>query len=153
MRGIVIDPRTRTVEARDIPAEGLAAIRAAIGPVYVDRVRLAPGVDLWIDDEGFLTAQETQAYFGLVRADWSVQAIAGRAVIFGIDPQGETTPCPDAILPELVRRWIVWLGDAWELDAAMSQGVVDRPENWIENLSTGERTISWRWEPPPRPAA
>jgi hypothetical protein len=164
MRAIVIDPHKRTVsETTFDTSRGLLGLihelKAAIGNRPISRTALAPGVDLWVDDEGFLdeaVPQSTQAYFLLLDGDGDLTPFAGRGVLIGIDAAGETVALPDRVTVEAVQRITVYADDAWAFERVIATGHVARPQSSITTFDRdGAPTVdvTWEWKCPERPAA
>lgn len=83
MRGILIDPTTKTVSAVDV-APGLDAIYKLIDADAFDAVRL-PNTDvIYIDDEGLY--REDQTYFAIPGA---MQPFAGKGLVVGSTRDGD----------------------------------------------------------------
>lgn len=84
MRGIFIDPFTRSVEEVDIDPS-LDNLYEKLGVDLITVVRIHPDHALIIDDEGLLKDRDTQQYFW-----WrgSNQPFAGRGLILG-DEMGD----------------------------------------------------------------
>lgn len=85
MRGILIDPFTRTVS--EIETSGkLAEIYELLGVELVTVVSVGEDQSLFLDDEGLLVPKEEQEYW-----NWkgSNQPYAGRGLILGLDEDGD----------------------------------------------------------------
>jgi hypothetical protein len=85
MRGILIDPFTRTVT--EVETEGnLAAIYELLGVAYVTVVPISGDQAIFIDDEGLLVEKEHQEYW-----QWagSNQPYAGKGLVLGGDEEGD----------------------------------------------------------------
>jgi hypothetical protein len=85
MRGILIDPFTRTVS--DIETSGkLAEIYELLGVELVTVVSVGEDQSLFLDDEGLLVPKEEQEYW-----NWkgSNQPYAGKGLILGLDEDGD----------------------------------------------------------------
>lgn len=96
MRGILIDPFTRTVSDVETDAD-LGDMYDLLQVDLITVVRMPPNHALILDDEGLLKSKEVQEYFLLEGMD---QPLAGRGLILG-DNYGENR---DATLSlDLVR--------------------------------------------------
>lgn len=88
-----------------------------IGCHTVDVVQLTEALDMWLDDEGMLTAdpqinwQATAVAGGFGQL---AQALYGNAVLLGgCDDEGNTLPLPEDKVNEIMKRF----GDMEESDA------------------------------------
>jgi hypothetical protein len=116
MRGILIDPFTRTV--REIETGGtLAEIYSTLEVELITVVSVGQEDSLFIDDEGLLVPKEVQEYFY-----WrgSNQPYAGRGLILGTDDEGENTDT--SLTVEDVGR-LVTFPDKADIDPAEYCGV------------------------------
>ena len=85
MRGILIDPFTKTVT--DIQTSGkLAEIYEILGVELVTAVSVGEDQTLFLDDEGLMVPKDNQEYF-----QWrgSNQPYAGKGLILGVDEDGD----------------------------------------------------------------
>ena len=105
MKGILIDPFTRTITERDIARDGLKDIYDSISAECFCCVALDRGDALYCDDEGLY--RENQEFFAIGRYP---QPIAGRALILGCDPEGNSVT-PKVSL-DTVRKHVRWLTPA-----------------------------------------
>lgn len=112
MRGILIDPFTRTVSYVETSA-GLLDMYDLLQVDCITVLRVDQGNAMILDDEGLLKSKDIQAYFTLGKGN---QPFAGRGLILG-DKYGESK---DVTIPiEAVESSIVWLDnddvdpDAW----------------------------------------
>ena len=107
LRGILIDPYTQLVTEVDtepypawlklLQVEAITSVRFGINE---DTGQFE---DLWVDDDGLITATEDTRYFKVANYD---QPLAGRGIIFGTNPAGETV---SSGLPlEFVRHVVSW---------------------------------------------
>lgn len=100
MRGILIDPFTKTVT--DIQTSGkLAEIYEILGVEIVTAVSVGEDQTLFLDDEGLMVPKESQEYF-----QWkgSNQPYAGKGLILGVDEDGDNT---DASMGSLEAAMLV----------------------------------------------
>ncbi|MYV32000.1 DUF3846 domain-containing protein [Rhodococcus sp. DSM 6344] len=108
-----------TVSEIDLGQDTGAGLRAAIECRGFDVVRLAPGLDMWIDDEGLFTADPVVNTVATAIA-WAYgfvwQKYVGVAVFASSDDEGETVSLPDAYRSALVDA-------ARELSALHAAGV------------------------------
>ena len=83
MRGLLIDPITRTISELDREDDSLIGeiIMAVTGMVEV--VPLTKSHDLWIDEEGRCVYPHPCGYFEI-----SGQVFAGRGLVLGVDREG-----------------------------------------------------------------
>lgn len=84
MRAFLINPTDRTISQLDHSGE-LKDMRQTIACESVDRVSLAPGLDMWVDDEGHLFPGRNIFEFS-----GAPRRYAGNGLILGIDDQGQT---------------------------------------------------------------
>lgn len=73
----------------------LAMLRAAIGGGWLQLLRLAPDLDMWVDEEGGLRGLNRNAIAARFAASKRtlLGPLLGKAVITGgVGPQGQTTP-------------------------------------------------------------
>lgn len=100
MRGILIDPTTRTVKEVMVPKEGNHAISGAISCDWITCTQVSAsadgfGDDLWVDDEGLLVQPNPNGYFKL-----GPHLFAGKGLILAHDPEGNSisTSLPVALV-------------------------------------------------------
>lgn len=84
MRGILIDPFTRTVSDVETSAD-LDDLYEILQVDLITVVRIPPNHALILDDEGLLKSKDIQEYFYI---DGMAQPLAGRGLILG-DSYGE----------------------------------------------------------------
>jgi hypothetical protein len=109
MRGILIDPFTRTVS--EIETSGkLAEIYELLGVELVTVVSVGEDQSLFLDDEGLLVPKADQEYW-----NWkgSNQPYAGRGLILGLDDEGDNI---DATMGSLEAAMLVTFLDKEGLD-------------------------------------
>jgi hypothetical protein len=85
MRGILIDPFTKTVT--DVETSGkLAEIYEILGVELITAVSVGEDQTLFLDDEGLMVPKDNQEYF-----QWrgSNQPYAGKGLILGVDEDGD----------------------------------------------------------------
>lgn len=117
MRGILIDPFTRTIS--EIETGGtLAEIYSTLEVELITVVSIGQEDILYIDDEGLLVPKEVQEYFY-----WrgSNQPYAGRGLILGTDEEGDNTDT--SLTAEDVRRLVTFL-DKKDINPDEYNGVV-----------------------------
>lgn len=102
MKGILIDPFTRTITEREIERDSLKGIYDALGVECFSCVGLDKRDTLYVDDEGLF--RENQEFFLIGNYP---QPLAGRALILGTDPEGRSVT-PRASI-DLVRGVVRWL--------------------------------------------
>ena len=88
MKAVLIDPFNRTVTDVECPDDG--GINRVIDCHLLDVIRVAEGVDIWIDDNGL--GKPDQAYWSF-KSDDAQSHIAGKALVLGHDGDGNTTEC------------------------------------------------------------
>jgi hypothetical protein len=109
MRGILIDPFTRTVS--EIETSGkLAEIYELLGVELVTVVSVGEDQSLFLDDEGLLVPKEEQEYWNLKGSN---QPYAGRGLILGLDEDGDNI---DATMSGVEVAMLVTFLDKEELD-------------------------------------
>jgi hypothetical protein len=85
MRGILIDPFTRTVS--DVYTSGkLLEIYELLGVNLITAVTVGENQSLFLDDEGLMVPKENQEYWNW---EGSNQPYAGRGLILGLDANGD----------------------------------------------------------------
>jgi hypothetical protein len=103
MRGIFIDPFTRTIEEVETTGK-LPEIYSMLGVELITIVHVGETDVLFLDDEGLFVPAEEQAYF-----HWtgSAQPFAGKGLIVGTDEEGDSTDAEMDI--EEVRKKVTWI--------------------------------------------
>lgn len=94
-----LDATAGTVTAAELGENTLRGLYREIGCTTVDVVRVAPGIDGWIDDEGLYKEplvenalfNEIAAYFG-----HDFQQYYGNVVLATVDEEGDTVPLSDS---------------------------------------------------------
>lgn len=81
---------------------GLEGSQAVVGGL-IDVVRLAPGLDLVINDEGLLHGLEPNFS---VLGDFGSFAIVGAVFFVGVDPQGDFVSLTDEQIEAVAAMWI-----------------------------------------------
>lgn len=105
MRGILIDPEKKTVAEVEI-AETLEAYYAALECSTVERIRLGPKHNLWVDEEGGF---KSRPRFQMRSAGLAPVTIIGRGLL--LDQRGaDSVSC--SIPLELVRQIVRFEGAA-----------------------------------------
>lgn len=87
LRGILINPKNKTVEEIQIDNADCSTIATTIGAELVELVRVGRFDDLWLDEEGLLQSPNPHGYFIWRGAS---QIFAGRGLILGHDREGES---------------------------------------------------------------
>lgn len=99
MRGILIDPFTKTVE--EIETSGkLAEIYELLGVEIVTAVSIDEENSLFLDDEGLMVPKGDQEYWQLRGAN---QPYAGKGLILGLDEEGENVDATIELLEVAMR--------------------------------------------------
>lgn len=119
MRAIKIDPRTRTIEAIDTPAN-LDDLYRLIETDIVEAVNLGRKQMLWIDEEGLLR-KEVKPFFSFV--GYEDKPLCGVGVILGVDDDGDNIDTTLSV-PDIFAR-IVWLDDIEYVGMEQSEDTVD----------------------------
>lgn len=103
MRGVLIDPFTRTV--KDVETDGkLDSIYALLGVDMITVVQTDKNHALILDDEGLLKPRDAQEYFLWFQSE---QPFAGKGLILGTTEDGDNT---DATIPvKVVENTITFL--------------------------------------------
>lgn len=109
MRGILIDPFTRTVSEIEFNG-GLAAIYELLGVECITSISVGQSDTLYLDDEGLMVPKDQQEYW-----QWpgSNQPYAGRGLILGADEDGDDT---DATVTEEEVKGIVRFLDKTDIE-------------------------------------
>lgn len=108
MRSILINPYNQTVTEQDVGGDikDWYALLRANDPLFhsdmVELIRLGPGVDLWIDEEGAL--EDGRPVFQFEDGP----AFAGVAFILGENDEGNNIDAPSFLTAELVRSKVIW---------------------------------------------
>jgi hypothetical protein len=115
MRIIVIDPKARTVEERDLHVDGADAAYSAIREIIGNWLEIAAfrvihddvANIMWCDEEGLL--HDRNYFFTIL---WGPQPYAGICVLTGTKPgeDGEET-CGCTLPLEEVRTRVAFLGE------------------------------------------
>ena len=117
MRGILIDPFTRTVS--EIETSGkLAEIYELLGVELITAVTVGENQSLFLDDEGLMVPKANQEYW-----NWkgSNQPYAGRGLIIGLDNDGNSI---DATMSSLEVAALVTFLDKEDIDPDSYLGFV-----------------------------
>lgn len=103
MRGILIDPFTKTIEEVETTGK-LPEIYSMLGVELITIVHVGETDVLFLDDEGLFVPREEQEYF-----HWkgSNQPYAGKGLIIGTDEDGDSTDA-EATLWEVMSK-VHWL--------------------------------------------
>lgn len=115
MRVIVIDPKARTVDERDIGAANDEAVNDDVRKIIGGWLEMAPfsaGYDdvrnvMWVDEEGL--CHDTNYFFSIT---WGPQAYAGIGVLTGMELGEEGYEMCGCTLPiDIVRSQVSFLGE------------------------------------------
>ena len=88
MKGILIDVKNRVVREVEINKDDiLKSLYELIGCDLVDRVGLTDTDDIWVDDEGLLTANDDTNFFSLVGHP---SPFAGNGLVLGYNKMGDS---------------------------------------------------------------
>lgn len=93
MRGIFIDPFTRTIS--EVETSGsLAEIYELLGVELITVISIGDDQTLFLDDEGLMVPKDQQEYF-----NWrgSNQPYAGKGLILGVDEEGDNTDATSTV--------------------------------------------------------
>jgi hypothetical protein len=88
MRAILLDAKTRTVSEVDYDGD-YKSIYGLIGCQCFTVVQLGNGDDLYVDDEGLLTMNESTVF---IQTPWYPTPLAGSGLILSCDDEGESQP-------------------------------------------------------------
>lgn len=102
--GLLINPFDRTVKTIECRAGSLQDIYEAIQCQTFDVAGFeykGSEYSLFIDDEGLFKSPDDQAYFF-----WQGRFFAGRAVIFGVNPSGDSISCGFTQHDIAVNGWL-----------------------------------------------
>ena len=88
MRAILIDSKTRTVKEVDYNGDW-KTIAPMIGCSLFDIVRLGNGDDLYVDDEGLLTADDDTVF---IKVPWYPTPLAGSGLVMSSNEFGSSMP-------------------------------------------------------------
>lgn len=139
MRAILIDPFARKITELSLPATGdfmgnLAELIVA-DALMLDAV--PPHTAMFLDAIGFL--RERQAYWRHV--DYPIERnSAGRAVVFGLTPEGKLADLPATVTVQTLAERIVWTDDMIERRVERLQ-IVQTPEGPVPMV---HRTVMWK---------
>lgn len=112
MRGILINPNDRTIAQIEVGPRlaGLyAAMKQGDGEAFsgtIELVRLSPSVDLWIDEEGNLSAG--RPVWHLIDAHGEPVPFAGAALLLGNDGEGGSASLPAQITTAIMSKLAHW---------------------------------------------
>ena len=103
MRGILIDPFSKTIEEVDTTGK-LPEIYSMLGVELITIVHIGESDVLFLDDEGLFVPRDEQEYFY-----WSGsnQPYAGKGLIIGTDEEGDSTDAEIDL--EEVKQRVRWL--------------------------------------------
>jgi hypothetical protein len=137
MRAFLIDPVDRTI--RPVNHSGkLDEMYKSIGCSVVEAVHILDKLDAWIDEEGALVGGNR--VFEIHQTEWR---LAGRALILGVNEDGECTPA-DITLRDLsgLVRWteLVTTGD---FTAPKSEGNVFHTGLPIYEIAPPDLYVIW----------
>jgi hypothetical protein len=141
MLAILVDPDLRSVEYLDL-GEGdfLANLRAAIAAPQITCVSFAEGrLTIWVDNLGMIKPGRNFWKFEEFPA-----ALAGKAVITGLDLSGRPRSVPEVPLDE-VKEGIVWIPSEALLRIDEELTVAEGPEG--RPIPLVVRTPIWQNEP------
>lgn len=148
MRAIMIDPHVQVVHETDIPDGNASTIADAIDCRWVEYVGLGGAVAMWVDEEGFLGNQEHQKYFyfNVLTGQFP---IAGKALITGLSPGGNTIAAFDDVQVDYLREVVTFVNGIEELQALIAEGRVRRPAVTVTTTDgAGAETTTTEWELP-----
>lgn len=149
MRGILINPNNRTIAQIEVGPRlaGLyAAMKQGDGEAFsgtVELVRLSPSVDLWIDEEGNLSAG--RPVWHLIDAHGEPVPFAGAALLLGNDGEGGSASLPAQITTAIMSKLAHWsdLTTTGEFTAPSNEdgpdGFVIRTGQPIHRMPEGEK--------------
>lgn len=128
MRGILIDPATKTISEID-HAGSLQALYTTLGCAQVERVALAPLEYVWVDEEGLLKP-DAGPFFQI----GPNIPMAGKALCLGDDDEGGIRECR---LPLWILQLSVSFPDlalvGWEQTEGIEQTAIG-PMPFIQRL-------------------
>ncbi len=106
MKAIYIDPTTRTI--KEIECNGDIHEMYRIMQVdLVTVVHVTAKDDLWLDDEGLLKTEDQDYFLWSDERSEGLFVFAGKGLILGSTPQGETTDCKIGV--EDVEHRLCWM--------------------------------------------
>lgn len=124
MKAILINAKNQTVSTVTLPDDDCAradAIRAHLGCLMFDIVRLATGNDaVLVDDEGLLGDLHAQSFFILKGYP---SPLAGNGLVMGADDEGES--CDPVISESAVRDMVRFIPTAHEAARAVTVALRD----------------------------
>ena len=91
MRGILIDPKTRTITETDAYNGDYRSIYPIIGCDRFDIVHINASETVYVDDEGLINGNAAMNGFFYLIGDHPT-ALAGKGLILGADDEGGTVP-------------------------------------------------------------
>jgi hypothetical protein len=130
----IIDPRACTFTIGDFATIEDAERAAGLTPGAIDHGTVTRGLGIIVSEYGLFDPPDRQHYFSIDR-----RLYAGGAVLYRVDSRGITIDL------EFGGRWFgSWYADAGEVEQAIREGAIERPQQGFGEL------IVWRW-PGPRP--
>lgn len=141
MKAYLINPYDRTISARDLYGKDrdvLDAMYKVIECASVDRVVLSPTIDLWVDDDGHMTAGKP--IFELFA---SLTRFAGRGLVLAHDGEGNSAAAdfPIEKLLEAVR-WTE-LETTGQLTKGYSEGSTIYSGTPISTIRSPDQFLIW----------
>lgn len=123
---IDVDGTATAIELEGTEERGVgAALRAAIGCRTFDLVRVGPGLDMWIDEEGLLVGElvVNRVATLIVRAQGLIwQPYVGAVVFTSVDDEGETQSLREQQVTALMTTALT--GGALMVDATLDDAEV-----------------------------
>ena len=129
-RFVVINPRKRTVEA--VTFDDVVQAMATVGLASVDHGVLGRGLGYCIYEHSLFVPPSEQHYCGL-----GGHLIAGPAVLYGFDHEGETVDLLLSQIPDVT----FYLG-VNDVEAAIYRGEIERPFIAVNGVR------HWEWPQP-----
>lgn len=90
MKGILIDPKTRTITENDAYNGDFRSIYPIIGAELFDIVHVTDTETMYVDDEGLINGNGRRNGFFYLLGDNPI-ALAGKALILGSNSEGDST--------------------------------------------------------------
>ncbi|RWB67571.1 hypothetical protein [Mesorhizobium sp.] len=121
MRFLMIDPFAKTIREHHTPKPlNRELFRAEIGCEWVQRVKLAGQVEMWIDEQGLFDATGQQQFFTF----HGYGAIhGGRAIVCGTSKLGDSISVPASFGTAVLERHVQWLGGERRAQAVALEAV------------------------------
>lgn len=122
MRAIRIDPVSKTITEIEIE-NTYESLKAAMGGVWLEAVRVDQYNVMWVNEEGFLR-DKAVIEAELFRVPWHRQVMTGLAIITGIDEAGEN--CDHGLPMDHMPSWVRFVEGKFK-GVITTEGVTNHP--------------------------